>query len=82
VDDELIFLGKADCPLCDKGFPAAKRLASQHGLALRKVDIETSSPLRQEFGERIPVLCFRGRVLGWGLLSERALEREIGRVLG
>ncbi|MBT36938.1 MAG: glutaredoxin family protein [bacterium] len=79
--DELIFFSKRDCPLCDHGFPAAQRLAAHHGLCLRKVDIETNASWLEEYGERIPVLCFRDRVLGWGRLSERALERELAKVL-
>ena len=82
MTDELIFFSKRDCPLCDHGFPAAQRLAARYDLSLRKVDIETDARWVEEHGERIPVLCFRERVLGWGRLSERALERELGKVLG
>jgi len=82
VKQTLRFYSRPDCPLCDKGLPAVRRLARRHGLELEKVNIASDPGLEARHGRRIPVVEVAGRTLGWGLLSERALERELARWCG
>ena len=79
MGEPLRFFSKSDCPLCDKGLAVVRRLAERHGLEVETVDIASDPALVRRHGERIPVLEIAGRELGWGLLSERALERELAR---
>ena len=41
------------------------------------MDIRSDPVLEAKYGERIPVLMRGEEELGWGLLSERAIERKI-----
>ena len=77
--DELVFYSKPGCCLCDHSLPVVEALAQRHGLGLRKVNIEDDPRLMQLHGERIPVLALGDQELGWGRLSERALERKLSR---
>ena len=70
---------KPDCCLCDQGLPLVERLARRHGLQMEKVDISADPRLQELHGERIPVVELDGVELGWGRLSERALERKLGQ---
>lgn len=81
LTDELVFYTKHDCPLCEQALAVARELADRHGLGLRTTSIETEAVLRERYGERVPVLEFRGEVVGWGRLSARALERDLSRRL-
>jgi hypothetical protein len=73
----LIYYRKADCPLCEKGRPIVEAVAARFGYAIESVDITRDRDLIRRFGEKIPVLECDGVVLGWGLLSKRALERKL-----
>ncbi len=77
----LSFHTRAGCSLCDKAWPLAVALSQRHGLALERVDIAQDAELLRRDGERIPVLMFGETLLGWGRLSERAIERELQRAL-
>ena len=78
----LVFFSKDDCPLCEKGLAVVARLAERYGLEIEKVDIQTEPGLCDRYGERIPVLECGGEELGWGLLSERAIDRKLLKLLG
>lgn len=78
----LLYYSKADCPLCVKSRPVAEALAEAFGLTLREVDILSDAALEARYGEKIPVLLLGDRELGWGRLSQRALERRLAEHLG
>jgi len=77
VAASLIYFSKDDCPLCDKGLAVVQRLAARHGLQIKKIDIESDPALLARYRERVPVLELDETELGWGLLSERAIERKL-----
>lgn len=77
----LVYYSKPDCPLCDKSWALAAELAARHRLDLRKVDILSDPSLERRYGQRIPVLVLGDEELGWGRLSERALDRRLQRAL-
>lgn len=76
----LVFHTKADCPLCEKGWPVAERLAREFSLELLCVDIVGEPELERRYGERIPVLLLGDEELGWGRLSKRAIEKKLRRL--
>jgi glutaredoxin len=78
----LLYYSKPDCPLCEKSWPVAERLAERYQLALESVDILSDAALQRRYGERIPVLVLGDTELGWGRLSQRALERKLAEHLG
>jgi hypothetical protein len=79
---KLTFYSKPNCCLCDHGYPLVAGLATRHGLTLEKVNIENDPQLALRHGQRIPVVELDGRELGWGRLSERALERKLEKFVG
>ena len=81
VPPVLAFHTRAGCSLCEKAWPLAVALAERHGLVLERVDITRDPALLRRDGERIPVLMLGDALLGWGRLSERAIERELQRAL-
>ena len=55
----------------------AERLAQQFSLELVRVDIESDPDLQRRYGEKIPVLVLGDEELGWGRLSQRAIEKKL-----
>lgn len=78
----LTLYSKPDCCLCDQGLPIVERLADRYRLTVEKVDITSDPRLYELHGERIPVVELDGEELGWGRLSERALERKLEKWQG
>lgn len=58
------------------------RLARRFGLAVEKRNILDDEALVALHGTRVPVVEMDGRELGWGRVSEKALERELLRRVG
>ena len=73
----LLYYSKPDCHLCEESWPVAQQLAERFGLTLQKIDILSEPGLQEQYGEKIPVLVFGGEELGWGRLSQRALDRKL-----
>jgi glutaredoxin len=76
---KLLFYSKPDCPLCDEGFEKVKRLAQRHRLEVEKVNLESDPQLFEKHRHRVPVVLLGETELGWGRLSERALELKLSR---
>lgn len=77
----LMFVTKAECPLCDEGRGLVARHAARFGVAVDEVDVTSSQALLDEFGERVPVLLGIGhKVLAEGRLTTFAVQRALLRV--
>jgi hypothetical protein len=77
----LMFITKAECPLCDEGRRMVGRHAARFGVAVEEVDVTSSPALLAEFGERVPVLLGVGhKVLAEGRLTTLAVQRALLRV--
>ena len=79
MSQTLKLYSKSECPLCDEGMEKLIRVARRHGLRVEKVDITTDPELFDRFKHRIPVVTLDDDELGWGRLSERALELAISK---
>lgn len=63
---------KADCHLCDEAEDRLIRLSRQRGLTYRKVDIQSSPALFEQFRYRIPVIQIDGgATLEWPITQEQ-----------
>ena len=78
---ELVYYSKSDCPLCEKGHALAVDLAAKHGLNLRCQAIDSDPALVERYALKVPALLYEGILVGWGRLSERALERDFLRAV-
>lgn len=65
------------CTLCDELLRAAEPIARQHGLDIRRVNIDNDSDLRRRFGLDIPVLVLDGHEVCRHRLDAAALERAL-----
>jgi hypothetical protein len=64
--------GKPDCHLCDEAEDRLARLSRQRGLTYRKVDIQGSPDLYDQFRYRIPVIQIDGgATLDWPVTQEQ-----------
>jgi len=77
----LKFFTKPGCHLCDEGLERVLRVAQRHGLLVEKINIEEAPGLLARHGQRIPVVELDGEEIGWGRISEKGIERAIGRRL-
>ncbi len=73
----LLFYTKPGCGLCVEAFPKVERVAARYGFSVRRIDIESDPDLFARHRYRIPVVEWDGSELGWGRISERALERDL-----
>ena len=53
------------CTLCDQALDVLTSMPELRGLALVVVDVAQDTRLIERYGERLPVLLFRGRELDW-----------------
>jgi hypothetical protein len=53
------------CTLCDQALDVLTSMPELRGLALVVVDVAQDTQLTERYGERLPVLLFRGRELSW-----------------
>lgn len=53
------------CTLCDRALDLLTSMPELRGLTLVVVDIADDDQLTERYGERLPVLLFRGRELDW-----------------
>jgi glutaredoxin len=68
----VILYGKAECHLCEKAEAILARVATDLGVAYRKIDIEAAPDLFERFRYRIPVIEVPGgQTLDWPTTPER-----------
>lgn len=53
------------CTLCDQALEVLSSMPELRGFALVVVDVAQDAQLTERYGERLPVLLFRGRELDW-----------------
>lgn len=63
-----------DCTLCDEALSMLLESNALRGVVLTTVDVATDDDLFESFGERIPVLEYRGKSLAWPFSAEEATE--------
>lgn len=68
----LLLFGKPDCHLCDQAEAIVARVATDLGLAWRKIDIRSDPALFEAYRYRIPVIQVEnGATLDWPTTVER-----------
>ena len=55
--------GKPDCHLCDEARAVLLAVRDERDFELREVDVSLDPALREDYGERIPVVAVDGREL-------------------
>lgn len=80
-DADMVIYGGKNCLLCEEAKEAAEAVLSTHGLTWTHVDVRKDPALDALYGERIPVLVFRGEELAFGKISAADLARLVSVAL-
>ena len=76
---KLILYARADCCLCEEMKDAIRQVSAKIPLHLQVIDVDSSAPLREQFGDEVPVLFIDGRKAFKHKMTAKQLERRIGR---
>src|SRR2546425_1156057 len=58
----VVMYTRQGCHLCDEAWEVLERARRRHGLALSRVDVDTSAELAARYGLEVPVVEVDGRV--------------------
>jgi len=70
----LVLLSTQHCTLCEQALDLLLSMPELRGRALEVVDVAGHDRLLERYGERVPVLLFRGRELGWPFDREEVVR--------
>lgn len=73
--------GKRDCCLCDDAKAALLDVRREIPFDLEVIDIESIPPLRERYGDSIPVVFVNGRLAFKHRVDEGALRQRLAREL-
>ena len=71
----LVLYSRKDCCLCEDMKAVINRLARKMPLSLEEIDVDTSTELRNAYGEQVPVLYINGRKAFKYTVTARELEK-------
>lgn len=69
----LTVYSRAWCHLCEEMIASLREMQASHRFELEIVDIDRAPDLEQRYGEKVPVLAYRGRELCHYVLDRAAL---------
>lgn len=67
----LTLYSKPDCHLCDDMKTVLKNLQKEFKFQIEEVNIDNDSELIKKYGEKIPVIIYKGRII-----AKYRIERE------
>ena len=70
---------RAGCHLCEDAEAVVERMAGELGFAWDRVDVDASAELRNEYGDRVPVILLDGREHGYWRVEEDRLRAALNR---
>ena len=78
-DHRVTLVTRAACHLCADAEVVLRRLATELRFAYREVDVDASPALRDEFGDRVPVVLLDGKEHAYWTVDEPRLRRSLLR---
>ena len=75
----LVLYSRKDCCLCEDMKTIINRVARKIPLSLEEIDVDTSTELRNAYGEEVPVLYIDGRKAFKYNVTARELEKRLRR---
>jgi glutaredoxin len=78
-DHEVTLLTRGGCHLCEQAEQQLRALSSELGFGYREVDVDSAAVLRDEFGDRVPVILVDGREHGYWRVEEPRLRAALAR---
>jgi glutaredoxin len=73
----LVLYSRKDCCLCEDMKMVINRVARKMALSLEDIDVDSSTELRNAYGEQVPVLYIDGRKAFKYNVTARELERRL-----
>lgn len=75
----LTLISRDGCHLCEVAEQTLDRIAPGQWL---KIDVDASSELERDYGDRVPVLLLDGKEHGYWRIEEERLLRDLARQPG
>ena len=79
MNAKLVLYSRADCCLCEEMKEAIRQVAATIPLELEEIDVDSSAPLKEQFGDEVPVLFIDGRKAFKYKVTAKELEKRVGR---
>jgi glutaredoxin len=79
IDHEVTLITRVGCHLCADAERQLRALAKELGFRYREVDVDAAAVLRDEFGDRVPVILVDGREHGYWRVEEPRLRKALAR---
>lgn len=76
---KLVLYSRADCCLCVEMKAAIRQVAAKIPLDLEEIDVDSSTQLKEQFSDEVPVLFIDGRKAFKYQVTARELEKRVGR---
>jgi len=70
---------RSGCHLCEEAERTLRRMATELGFALDCVDVDSTRELRNEYGDRVPVILVDGAEHGYWQVEEARLRNRLAR---
>lgn len=78
-DHRVVLVTRQGCHLCETAEQSLRRLAGELGFDYGEVDVDASPLLRDEYGDRVPVILVDGREHGYWRVEEARLRSALAR---
>jgi glutaredoxin len=76
---KLVLYSRADCCLCVEMKAAIRQVGAKIPLDMEEIDVDSSTQLKEQFGDEVPVLFIDGRKAFKYRVTARELEKQLGR---
>jgi glutaredoxin len=79
ADHQVTLLTRVGCHLCESAEQLLRRLSGELGFAYREADVDASTVLRDEYGDRVPVILIDGKEHGYWRVEEARFRKAVAR---
>jgi glutaredoxin len=69
----LVLYTRQGCHLCEDAERLIRSLADEFDL----IDVDSDAELQARYGDQVPVLEINGRIIGAGIIGEKAVREEL-----
>ncbi|HVC23796.1 MAG TPA: glutaredoxin family protein [Candidatus Dormibacteraeota bacterium] len=77
----LSLISRRNCHLCDAAHALLVGLAATRHVSLSEFDVDEDLALRKHFGDRVPVVLYRGQVIAEGRIDGDHLAQALDAAL-
>jgi glutaredoxin len=78
-DHQVTLLTRVGCHLCETAEQLLRRLSGELGFGYREADVDASTVLRDEYGDRVPVILIDGKEHGYWRVEEARFRKAVAR---